>query len=417
MNEALLQRLAVALAIGLVVGLERGWKTREQHAGQRVAGIRSFTLVGLLGGATGALASPDRIIVLAAGLVAMGALVVASYLMNVGARHELGITTEVALMATYALGAVAVLGAPFEAAAGAIVMALVLGFKTEVHRVVGGIERQELLATLQLLLIAAVVVPLLPARHLGPWKALNPRTIGMLVLLIAGLSYVGYFAVKVFGSRFGLLLTAVCGGLSSSTAVTVAYARRSGSLPSLQVLLGMGIALAAATMAPRLALEIGFVNAAILRKLWPTLLVLCAVPLVPLIWILPAQARRSSDAGVSLTNPLQLRSALGFGLLLSLLFLAAAALEARLGDVGVYTTAAIAGLVDVDAIGLAFAEAAGRTLEVATAQRAIALALLVNTASKAALAALLGGLPMLRSASAILLVAMLAAALTARLTL
>jgi len=418
MDQPLLYRLGVALAIGIIVGLERGWKTREEHGGLRLAGIRTFTLAGLFGGVAAALASPEHVAaVLAAGLIAIGALVVIGYRLNAGATHDFGLTTELALLATFALGALAVARAPFEAAAGAIVMALILGFKAEFHRAIAGLDRTEVLSTLQLLLIAAVIVPLLPARDLGPWEAINPRTIGMLVLLIAGLSYLGYFAVRVFGSRLGITLTAFFGGLSSSTAVTIAYARRARRAGAQAVLFGAGIALAAATMVPRLGVEIAIVNPSILSALWPTFLVLALVPMAQLARLALVGREPRAEADVRLNNPLQLRAALTFGLLLSVLFIAAAALQERLGEAGVYATAAVAGLVDVDAIGLALAQAAGRSVEHTIAERAIVIAVLVNTASKAGIAAALGGIRMLRTASLTLIVALLAAAATAALTL
>jgi uncharacterized membrane protein (DUF4010 family) len=239
----------------------------------------------------------------------------------------------------------------------------------------------------------------------------------MLVLLIAGMSYVGYFAVRVFGSRLGVVLTAIFGGLSSSTAVTVAYARRSRAAPSHARLFGAGIALAAAVMTPRLAAEIAIVNVSILADLWPTFLVLALAPLLFVARAVFAKTPAPPEAVLKLANPLQLRTALIFGALLGALFVAAAALQAHVGAAGLYAGAALAGLIDVDAIGLALARGAGRGIDAVTAERAIVLALLANTGSKAVLAAALGGGPMLRSVSVTLGVALAAAGLTAALTL
>jgi uncharacterized membrane protein (DUF4010 family) len=416
MQDSLLYRLGIALGIGVIVGLERGWKTRAQHGGQRLAGIRTFSLTGLLGGVLAAVSTPDRFWVLAAGTLAVGALVVGGYWITVRETRDFGMTTELALLTTFGLGAAAVLGAPFEATAVAILMALALGLKPELHAAVAHLERRELLATLQLLAIAAVLVPLLPAENLGPWQAINPRVIGTLVLLIAGVSYVGYFAVRVLGTRLGLTLTALFGGLTSSTAITVAYARRARSSTAEQALLGAGIALAAAMMVPRLAVEISVVNASVLPALAPSFVALAVVPLIGVAWITRLKLKAAA-ADVKLTNPLQLPAALGFGLLLSVLFIGAEGLKRTLGDSGVYAMAATAGLVDVDAIGLTLARAAGRSLTPEAASRAIVLATLVNTAVKAGLAAVLGGRQMLRSASAILGLAWLAAAATALVTL
>ncbi|HET6629556.1 MAG TPA: MgtC/SapB family protein [Woeseiaceae bacterium] len=415
MESPLLLRLAVALAVGLIVGIERGWNSRLEASGQRTAGLRTFALAGLLGGVLAALAG-EHPVVLAAGLLVVGGFVVAAYVITAPAMQDFGMTTEFALVTTCALGALAVAGAPFEATAAAILIALVLGLKTEVHKVLHGLGRNEVMATLQLLLIAAVLVPLLPNRPVGPW-AINPRMIGMLVLLIAGLSYLGYFAVRVFGARLGLLLTALFGGLSSSTAVTVAYARRSRGALAHASLYGAGIALAATMMTPRVVLEISVVNRALLPGLLPTIATLALVPLVAVAWI----NLRSHQAGVGhevrLGNPLQLRAAVTFGVLLSLLFIAGDVIKRNFGDAGIYTMAALAGLVDVDAISLSLARAATQDLDSVTAQRGIVIALLVNTTSKAVLAALLGGPAIARTATAALGMALVAGAAVAMVTL
>lgn len=409
--------MAVALSVGLIVGVERGWKSRLESGGRRPAGVRTFSLVGLLGGVLAAAGGTDSFLVLAAGLLIVGAFTIVVYVRTSGDTRDFGMTTEIALVATFSLGALAALGAPFEATAAAIVMALVLGIKAEVHKAVLGLERHELMASLQLLLIAAVLVPLLPARSMGPWQAVNPRTVGMLVLLIAALSYLGYFAVRVFGSRLGLLLTALFGGLSSSTAVTVAYARRSLTATSQQALFGAGIALAAAMMTPRVAVEIAVINPSVLAGLWPVFAVLALIPLAGVAWINLRSPAAEVPHDIQLRNPLQLRTALVFGLLLSVFFIAGRVLELKLGDAGIYAMAAIAGLVDVDAIALSLAEGARHGLDVTTAQRAIVIALLVNTAVKAVLAAALGGLPMLRYATGVLVAALLAGSMVAALTL
>jgi uncharacterized membrane protein (DUF4010 family) len=418
MDEALWHRLAIALGIGLIVGLERGWKTREQQGGQRLAGLRTFAVTALCGGVLAALSTPNRFAVLAAGTLVVGILIVTGYFISAREQRDFGMTTELALLTTFALGAAAVLGAPAEAAAAAIVMALLLGFKQEFHAAIEKLERHELLATLQLAAIAAVLLPLLPNRDLGPWGAVNPRVVGMLVLLIAGLSYIGYFAMRALGARFGLTLTALFGGLSSSTAVTVAYARRARTASGHRLVLGAGIALAAATMVPRLVVEIGAVNAVLLPALAPTFAALALVPLAAVAYLVTRPHGTPTAAELKLSNPLQLSAALGFGALLVVLFVAEEGLRRVLGDPGAYAIAAVAALVDVDAVSLAMAEAAARgTLAAATAERAIAIAVLVNTAVKAALAAALGGAPMLRTASLVLAAALVAGAVTAFATL
>jgi uncharacterized membrane protein (DUF4010 family) len=409
LDPTLWHRLAVALGIGLIVGLERGWKTREQPSGERLAGLRTFAITGLCGGVLAALSLPDRFVVLGAGTLVVGALVVGGYLISARQQRDLGMTTELAMLTTFGLGAAAVLGAPGEAGAAAVIMALLLGFKAEFHAAMEKLARHELLATLQLAAIAAVLLPLLPNRQLGPWEAVNPRVVGMLILLIAVLSYAGYFAVRALGARLGLLLTA----LSSSTAVTVAYARRARSEQALRPWLAAGIAIAAATMVPRVAIEIAAVNRGLLRDLWPTFAVLMAIPLgaAARAALRPAGA---ADARLHLSNPLQLRAALGFGALLVVLFIVSAGLGRTFGDAGAYAVAAIAGLLDVDAVTITMAEGAARgSLPPTTAARAIVIALLVNTAVKGVFAVALGGRALLRSAGAALALTAVAGAITA----
>jgi uncharacterized membrane protein (DUF4010 family) len=418
MDETLWHRLAIALGIGLIVGLERGWKTREQHGGLRLAGLRTFAITALAGGVLAAASLPDRFAILAAGTFVVGALIVAGYLISTPQQRDYGMTTELAMLTTFGLGAVAVLGAPAEATAAAVVMTLLLGFKAEFHSAIEKLDRQELLATLQLAAMAAVLLPLLPNRDLGPWGTVNPRVVGMLVLLVAGLSYAGYFAVRMLGARLGLTLTALLGGLSSSTAVTVAYARRARTEPAHAAVLGAGIALAAATMVPRVAVELAAVNRSLLAALVPTFAALILVPLAAAFYVMVRRRDDAPSGNLKLSNPLQLRAALAFGVLLVVLFIATEALRRALGDAGTYSVAAIAALLDVDAVTLAMAEDAARgTLDPVTAQRAITVAMLVNTGVKAVLAAALGGSHLMRSTSGVLALALLAGAATAIATL
>jgi uncharacterized membrane protein (DUF4010 family) len=400
-ESEILQRLAVALAIGFVVGLERGWDKREQPPGRRLAGVRTFSLTGLFGGTLAVLA-PGNLLAVAVGLLVVGALAVSGYLTTTREEHDLGMTTELALLGTFALGVLAAFGAPFAATSGAIVMALLLSLKAEFHHVIEQLERHELLATLQLLAIAAILVPLLPSRDLGPWGAVNPRMIGMLVLLVASMQYVGYFAVRFFGTRLGLLLTALFGGLSSSTAVTLSFARRAREHPEHQTLLSAGIAFACVLMVPRVAAEIAIVDSALLPGLWPTLI---CVALVPFAGAAAALRRGygTPSAALQLANPLRLTTALGYGLLLAVVFVAAEALQRRYGSWGTYGIAATAALGDLDAITLALAKAAGGGgLAPEVAQRAMSLAIFVNTGLKAVLAVAVGGRPMLPFAAAML---------------
>lgn len=182
MNLPLSFRLAIALALGLIIGLERGWKSRESAEGERVAGIRSFSFVSLFGGLAALLAEQIGPLILAVAFAGFALIVVVAYNITARQSQSVGITTELSLLITFVLGALAVRGFVVESLAAAVVVAVLLGFKAELHRILAGLDRRELLATLQLLVIAAVALPLLPDQNLGPWDALNPRAIGLIIL-------------------------------------------------------------------------------------------------------------------------------------------------------------------------------------------------------------------------------------------
>jgi uncharacterized membrane protein (DUF4010 family) len=402
MDIVIAAKLAVALALGLVVGAERGWETRDAPAGQRSAGVRTFAFAGLLGCVSGLLAEAYGGMVLAAAALGFGALVVTSYWLTAPRQEDYGITTEVSVLVTFALGALVARGLVIEAVAAAVLLAWALGFKEELHGWLRWLDRRELKASLQLLLIAAVALPLLPNRDLGPWQALNPRLIGLLVLLIAGISYAGYFAVRLAGVRLGLLITAFLGGLASSTAVTVAFARMARARQEGPVLLGAGIALAAATMAPRLLFEVAVVNRALVPRLALPIALLGLIPLVAAAWVSRAAPRAAPTEAVALRNPLDLGSALIYGAALTLLFLLVRAADAWLGVGGVYALTALSAIADVDAVGISLAHAAAGDLSPDVAATAIVLAAVVNTASKAILAAAIGGAELGRWSGAIL---------------
>lgn len=399
-------KLAIALALGAIIGMERGWESRDSPKGLRVAGVRSFSFAGLLGGLSAVLAGKLGVIVLAVALLSFGTLAIVSYGLTSNHTQDFGITTELALLITFVLGALSGSGFEGEAVAVAVTTAALLGFKQELHHYLERLDRRELVATLQLLLIAAVALPLLPNQALGPWNALNPRAIGFLVLLIAGISYIGYFTMKVLGTRAGLLATAVLGGLVSSTAVTISFSqmaqRRQGSV----AVLGAGISLAAGTMAIRILLAVGFVNPALLTTLIVPISVLAIVPLVAAGAIAFGKTPTESSAPVELRNPIELGSALIYGVVFSVLFVLIRAIETNFGQAGIYVLSAISGITDVDAVSLSLAQATLKDLPISVGAMGIMIAAMVNTLVKAAIATSIGGWRLARWCATILLSAL-----------
>lgn len=409
MTDLILVKLLIAGATGFIIGVERGWSARKLDDTQDVAGMRTFALAGLGGGVCSLL--PGTTVLLA---ILIGAIA----LLLAGARHfgktlDAGLSTAVALLITPLLGAFAT-SHPLEATAAAATVAALLGFKQELHGALHGLERQEMLASLQLLVVAVVILPLLPDQAMGPWASINPRMIGWLVLLLLGVSYVGYFAVRIIGPGRGLLLTALLGGFTSSTAVTLAYARLSKQNTDATRLLSAGITLACAMMALRVGLVVSAIQPALLSRIALPLVVLGLVPLLYSIAI----ARRSRHAlvaeAIRINNPFAIGTALTMAVAITVLSVAVRGAEELLGNAGTYAIAALSGILDVDPVSVAMATSASVPaladgspggLTLAVAATGILVAVGANTIAKAVMAAAMGTRELGRRCGLVLLIA------------
>ena len=384
-------RLAVAVAIGLLIGIERGWKGREAEEGEREIGLRTLALLGLVGGLAGLLGAEFGGLLIGLIFVGLAILLGLVYRVKADERGDIGLTTEVAALATFLLAALSGLGHMAVASAGAVVMAVLLGYKGQLHGWLRALKRAELNAGFKLLLISVVLLPLLPDRGFGPWQALNPYTIWWMVVLIAAISFVGYFAIRIAGARAGTIFTGVFGGLASSTATTLNLARLAGRRRGGKPLLAGGILLACGTMFPRMLLVATIVHTPLFAPLlWPAL-VMALMTYGPALWLLrkPHDAKDADD--LLPANPLELTSALSFGALLALVMLLGRALVEWVGDAGVYALAAASGVADVDAITLSLAAMSGEELAERTVALAIVIAASVNSLAKAAMAGFVGG--------------------------
>ncbi|MDJ0509926.1 MAG: MgtC/SapB family protein [Crocosphaera sp.] len=391
MDLAVATQLAIALILGLIIGLERGWKTREDPHGQGDGGIRNFGLSGLFGGITAVLGAKWGIGILAVGFMGFSILIATSYVLTAQKSKDYGTTTEIALLMTFLLGIMVVSGWMIEAVAIAVIMAWLLGLKKELNRYLLLLKRRELIATLQLLLIASVCLPLLPNNNIGPWQAINPRSIGLLVLLISGISYLGYFSIRILGNKMGLLLTGFFGGIASSTALTLSFSRMAKTRQDITILLAAGIALANGMMSPRLLIEIMVVNGSLAQQLLLPLLVLGMTPLIcafVLIWRLSPS---KSTTSIKISNPVELGAAIQYALLLAILSVLVLAVQDWFGEGGVYLLSAISGLVDVDAVGISLARSANDTIASEVAIMGTLLAVTMNTIVKVGMTAIIGG--------------------------
>ncbi len=398
--------LSVALAIGLLIGVERGWKEREAEEGERIAGVRTYGLIGLLGGASGLLAVHLGPFTLGFVFLGLAAALATAYVLNPRRVHDLSITGLVAELLTFVLGALAAMGEVAIAAAVGVVATLLLSYKPLLHRWVSALEANELRAGIKLLLISVVLLPILPDRGYGPWQALNPYAIWWMVVLIAAISFVGYFAIKIGGARRGTLFTGLFGGLASSTAVTLHLSRLSRREATMAPLLATGILLACGTMFPRMALVATVLNPDLFRLLIVPAAVMALLAYLPALVYWRSGRHKESGMTSPIENPLELRAALTFGVLLALVMVFGKALQTWFGEAGVLALAAASGIADVDAITLSLARMTQDDLALSVAAIGVLIAASVNTLVKGGMASAIGGrsigfrvgLPLLASA-------------------
>ncbi|NKI36115.1 MgtC/SapB family protein [Wenzhouxiangella sp. XN79A] len=422
LDLATTHRLGVAIALGLLVGIERGWRGRDEPAGGRTAGLRTFGLIGLLGGVTGLLAEAFGAAVPAALLIGLAFIGLAGLAATVYARMhqpdgDQSMTTEVALLATFLLAVLAGVGRLELAVAGTVVMVLLLSYKELLHGWLTKLQYPELTAGFQLLLMSLVLLPLLPNRGFGPWDALNPYVIWWMVVLIAVLSFIGYFAVRIAGARAGTLFTALFGGLASSTAVTLTFARLARRRSGHERLLAGGILLACGTMFPRMLIVASLIHRALFEHLVGPTLLMAAITYASAVWLLRDRKTSVRSEELLPRNPLELSSAFAFGALLALILLLGKALTEWFGDAGVYLLAAASGVADVDAITLSLSRLSRDSLALDVAVLGIVIAASVNSLVKAGMAMTVGGvalgrrvaIPLASAAAAGLLLALLLA--------
>lgn len=405
--------LGIALAAGALIGAERQ-QAQEKRARADFGGIRTFPLISLAG-ALGALMIPVAgLWVLGVLFAGLGALLTVSHARSV-AEKEPGISTEVAALITFALGALAampeVLPGPGRylliAAVAGVVMAL-LALKQPLHGFAARVSADDVYATSKFVILALVVLPLLPDRAFGPLAVLNPYKIGLMIVLVAGLSFAGYVGARAFGGRRGLILTGLLGGLVSSTAVTLTFSGRAKEEPSIVSLCSLAIVVASATMFGRILAIVAFVDRPLLAAItWP-MATMGLVGFGAALWLYRREADKGAKHEVPLRNPFELRQAVKFGLAYAVILFVAKAAQTTFGSSGVYASAVLAGLTDVDAIAISISQLHREGLGDVPAATGITLAVTTNTIVKAGIAAVLGG-PALGKRVGTILAAVLAA--------
>lgn len=411
---SIIYQLALSLALGLIIGVEREWRERDFAGERRPAGLRTFGLIGLSGGVAGLMGQQFNATP-ALGLALTMLVMVTAYWRRSETREFMGVTTIFAAFIAYTCGTLSVMGLEVSATSVAVIVAMILGAKERLHRFVRRLDQNEIFAALQFLLIAGVILPLIPNDRMGPYDAINPFEIWLMVVLISGLSFMGYVALRALNARQGILGTAILGGFVSSTAVTVSLARMARQQPELRYLLSVGIIAASTIMFARVGMIAGLIMPPLLAPLALPIVSVIILSLICAVYLIH-KADGVSFEKPDVDNPLDISSALLFAGLLGVIMVGSRAGEALFGAEGIYAISIASGLADVDAITLTLSRFATEDLSVHVAARGILLAAVTNTFVKVALAAFAGGRT-LRPAFLSLLGVIVAAGISAIITL
>jgi uncharacterized membrane protein (DUF4010 family) len=378
----ILLRLAVALGLGLIVGLQR------ERSGSPLGGFRTFPLATLLGSVNGLLATHFGAWPIAAGLVVVGALLVMGNIEH--PERGAGLTTEMAMLLMYSVGAFVMVGPMSVAVIVGGTVAVLLHLKPEMHSIARRLEDPDFRAIMQFVLITMVILPILPNQRYGPYEVLNPYKIWLMVVLIVGISLGGYIIYKFFGQRAGTLAGGILGGLISSTATTVSYARRTAQAPEASSLAALVIMVASTIVFVRVLIIIGAsaphflpIAAGPIGTVLGGLAVVCLV----LWWLSGKEQAKLPEQG----NPSELKAALIFAGLYALVLLAVAWAKENFGTQGLYVIAILSGLTDMDAITLSLSDMVNRKqIDPVNGWRLILVAAMSNLVFKAATVAMLG---------------------------
>lgn len=389
--------IGLALALGLLVGVERGWSQREQVAGSRFAGIRTYGLLGLAGGIGGALQAAFAVL---SGIIlgATAVLVIMGYWRSTqsakaAAGSSISGTASLVGLLTLACGFVAGAGGHALASAATGVIVLVLAMRHQLHDWVRSLDEREVLAIAHFALISLVILPLLPDTAMGPLDAWRPRQIWLVVVMVCGFSFLGYIAARRLGPSKGTLATAAAGSMVSSTAVTASLAGRMRSGDADLALLNSAIALASAVMFMRVALLVGALAPYALAKLliWALPAMLVSLAGAWLIGRRRSSARTASDQPLALRNPFALGPALILAALVMVLSVAARWVLDHYGDAGLATVLALSGVLDVDSAIITLGNLPSGTIAPRLAAVILMPPVLLNTLFKAGAAISLAG--------------------------
>ena len=378
-------RFGVSLHIGAMLGMEREF-IQQKEGSPDFAGIRTFSLIALLGSVAAFLVTDFGVLPIALSFSGLILLTTVSYWGTLMRREEkAGITTEVAVMLTFLFGVLVMGDQGKVAIALAVLTSLLLALKGRLHSVIRRMSGEDLRVTLQFALVAAVILPLLPDRAIDPLGLLNPFQVWLMVVLVSGIGFSGYVLMKVLGTSQGINLTGILGGLASSTATPISFSSASREHSAMSAYYARAVVLASSMMIPRVLL--------LVLVIYPPLLRVVSIPLAAMLFsglgitfLLQRKNTTSADDleyPVKLAHPLKLSTAIKFGLIFAIIFIVFEFAQDSFGALGVYFASAMAGLVNLNAVALSIGQMVSQAqLDIRVAGIAIVIAALMNTISK-----------------------------------
>jgi uncharacterized membrane protein (DUF4010 family) len=414
----LLKALLVSASLGALLGLERQWSGQRSHPkAETVAGARTFALWGVLGTLCAWIDRGHQPGIFLAGFVGM-VLLVSLFLFRRAVRdRDIGLTTAAVSLATYLIGGLVSYGEVKTSVVVAVSLVVLLASKDWLHRISRKFTSTDVYQALQFAAVTGIVLPLVPDRPYGPYGAFNPFNIWLMVVLVSGLGFAGYVAVRIFGGQRGLAMTGLLGGLASSTATTLAMSRESREQPSLGPVCALAVILACTVMLGRVAILVGAVSPTLLGAAAPWLALMAVPAIIFAAWSW-RHFRSEETAGAAKPaeahNPLSLRVAVQFAILYALIVLLVKWAQDIFGGAGLYVASFLSGLTDLDAISLSLAQMqkAGHLLA-NEGTRALVIAAMANALLKAGMAVTLGSESMRRPVMLVLGATALCAALAA----
>ena len=397
----------VAVLLGFLIGLER--ERKREFSGSIFAGVRTFPLIALFGAACGVLSHNAGRWMMMVGLLSISSLLLLAYWRG-SAGTKVGGTTEMAALVAFTMGILAGLGDYVAALAGAVLVTGILSLRDELRVLSGAVTRADLFALVQFAAVSLIILPIIPNENLGPWGVWNPRSIWLLVVLISGISFVGYILSKLISTDRSIGLSGFIGGIASSTAVTLSFSEQSRKNAELSQLFSGGVLAATAVSMVRLLILVGIIQPRLVLAALPGFglyFLICALG----GWLFFRRAKKEQVESAKLENPFELKTALSFALLFAFVLLMTRAAQEFLGEGGIFIASALSGLTQLVAITLTLAKEAGDGLAIAVAVKGLAVALMTNSLFKAGLTFSLGTARFARYVSLVVILAGLASLL------